>query len=289
MEALSTNLAYRHTLRFRLRGASLVLLSSIYHRLYDREQDFATPRVHIFALHHVLPDEEALFRDFLQQICRTHTTISYLEAVKRIQHGPIDRPYVTFSFDDGVSSCLSAARILDEFGASACFFVVPTFVGAIGANAQKYSAALGLPLMSFMSWDHLEQLKLTKHEIGAHTMTHKNLALCSDQELADEVGHCRETLIERLGESLHFAWPFGRQSNFSPRAHFHVIKAGFFSCASGMRGCYRNPMPEALHLLWRESVPAYQGTQINLFFMQHTIRNLTNGILSWPAPNHEDF
>src|SRR5699024_10627287 len=79
-------------------------------RLRSRnEPAWTRPRVHLPYLHAVPPEEEDTFRDLVREIGRTHTFISYSEAVERIKHGPIDKPYVAFSFDDGFKSNVRTA------------------------------------------------------------------------------------------------------------------------------------------------------------------------------------
>jgi hypothetical protein len=79
-----------------------------------------SPRVQFLYLHHLFPDEVASFRGMMAFLARDHRFISHSEAVGRVKHGPIDAPYIAFSFDDGLKSCLTAAAVLEEFGTTAC-------------------------------------------------------------------------------------------------------------------------------------------------------------------------
>lgn len=198
------------------------------------------PRVQFLYLHYLFDDQRQAFRRLLEALGREHQFISYTEAVERVQEGRIDRPYIAFSFDDGLKNCLHAARILDEYGAKACFFVCPRAVEAAHYPEKKAFAAerLNMPLVDFMSWRDLEQLKRQGHEIGAHTMRHPCLSELSREEMEEELYRSRRVLRDRLGTTRHFAWPYGRFDHFSEVAARTVFEAGFSSCASAERGCH---------------------------------------------------
>src|SRR5262245_6344322 len=93
------------------------------------EANLRRPRIHFLYLHFVPGDEQENFRRLLRALSKDHSFISYSDAVARIYSGAIDRPYVTFSVDDGIRNGLELAGILDEFGATACFFVCDRIPG----------------------------------------------------------------------------------------------------------------------------------------------------------------
>ncbi|MGO9173872.1 MAG: hypothetical protein ACLP7P_18175, partial [Rhodomicrobium sp.] len=65
------------------------------------EEDLLRPRVHFVCLHSVFSDEARGFESLVGFLSKTHRFISYSDAVQRVWQGPIDQPYMTFSFDDG--------------------------------------------------------------------------------------------------------------------------------------------------------------------------------------------
>lgn len=199
-----------------------------------------TPRVQFLYMHYLFDDQRQTFRQLLNALAREHQFISYTEAVRRVQEGRIDRPYIAFSFDDGLKNCLHAARLLDEYGAKACFFVCPQAVEAAHYPAKKTFASeqLNMPPVDFMSWGDLEQLKRQGHEVGAHTMRHPCLSELSRKETREEICRSGRILRDRLGTTCHFAWPYGRFSHFSDVAARTVFEEGFLSCASAERGCH---------------------------------------------------
>jgi peptidoglycan/xylan/chitin deacetylase (PgdA/CDA1 family) len=219
-----------------------VALSSLaaFYQVTGRMSHLARPRVQFLYLHHLFPDEESPFRRLLSMLSRDHHFISYTEAVDRTLQGRIYRPYLCFSFDDGLQTCLRAARILQEFGVTGCFFICPSMVGETNQRRLKDFCRehLSLPATPLLDWDDVAALLSEGHEIGSHTMTHSVLARVSVQQLEDEIYQSRECLLERAGTAEHFAWPEGRFEHFAPAAARAVFSVGFRSCASAERGCH---------------------------------------------------
>lgn len=232
------------------RHAALDVLSSQWRFTGRAARALERPRVHFLCLHHVFEDEELRFRDLLQVLSKTQCFVSYSEAVRRIREGEIDRPYLAFSFDDGLHSCLRSAEILEEFGASACYFVCSSIVGADFDTVRAFCAErIHMPPVELLGWADVETLLSRGHEIGSHTRSHRNLAELSRAELEDEIGGSREDFVRRIGSVSHFAWPFGRFRQMSVQAVSLVQQAGYASCASGMRGA---------HVLGEDSSPEWR-------------------------------
>ena len=176
------------------------------------------PRVALPYLHAVPPNEEDSFRRLVASLARDHHFIGYSEAMRRVREGDIDRPYISFSFDDGFASNVRSARILEEFGATGMFFVPTGFVGTKTVTEARayYGFSYGCDEPA-MTWDDLETLKAGGHEIGNHTHGHRILSSLGVQEQHDEIGTAAEILRSRLGASDHFAWPYGRFVRLHPR------------------------------------------------------------------------
>lgn len=209
------------------------------------------PRVYFPYLHDVPRHEEGAFGDFVSLLSDSHTFVSYSEAVDRVVNGPIDKPYVAFSFDDGFASNVSVARILEEHGTTGCFFIPPGFIDSRLPTIEamkEFGFAEGTCEAS-MTWIDLEGMKARGHEIGNHTMNHRTLSAISDHEMADEISYGAERIREVLGECHHFAWPRGRFSHFSAAAARTVFETGHDSCASAERGSHIEPLDGDARLL----------------------------------------
>jgi peptidoglycan/xylan/chitin deacetylase (PgdA/CDA1 family) len=270
------------------RAASLTMLASAARLTGQMSAGLRRPRVQFFYLHHVFRDEELGFRRLLEGLSRHITFISYSQAVERVLSGAIDKPYGAVSFDDGLASCARAAEILRELGISACFLVCPSVIGE--KNPARLTAfcrqRLSFPLDSgFLDWDDLDRMAAAGHEIGAHTMTHANLASLDKGDLEWEIGQSYQILRDRFGPALHFAWPFGRWEHFTPAARDRVFAAGFRSCASAMRGCHL-PIPAASPAslcLRRDLLLANWPLSHVLYFMSKHARAVSDRGNQWPV------
>jgi hypothetical protein len=121
-------------------------------RLPGRD-DLDRPRVHFLYLHHVLDDERENFGKILHALARSHSFLSYSEAVDRVRRGKIDKPFISISVDDGLKNCLRIADQLDQFGASGCFFVCPSMADNPSYETAKEfcNRQLSLPAAEFMN------------------------------------------------------------------------------------------------------------------------------------------
>jgi peptidoglycan/xylan/chitin deacetylase (PgdA/CDA1 family) len=196
------------------------------------------PRIQFLYIHHLFSDEEQKLDNLLKKLSRTHTFISYGEAVIRILNGTIDKPYITLSSDDGFKNNLRAAEIMNRYDAKACFFINPGIVGETDVEKinQHCSETLRFPSVEFLNWDDIAKLQKWGHEIGGHTMMHMDIARESEQKVREDLHQTHFILKDRCGDAHHFAFPFGRFSNFSAAGRKATFDAGFASCATAERG-----------------------------------------------------
>jgi peptidoglycan/xylan/chitin deacetylase (PgdA/CDA1 family) len=238
--------------------------------------------VHLLYSHGVARHDVRDFRRLLEWLSSEHRLIGYGEAIERITHGPLDRAYVAFSFDDGFESCRDAAAVLHEFGVSACFFVCPDLVGI--RDQSRVDQAFGRRgLQPLMTWDDLEALLAGGHDIGSHTMAHVNLAAANPVQVADEIMRSREVLLERLGHADHFAWPYGTFRHFTHAAATTVFATGFRSCASAVRGCHVTPVGRDSALcVRREHLQVDWPLNHVRYFLARSSRRASSSTNSWP-------
>jgi peptidoglycan/xylan/chitin deacetylase (PgdA/CDA1 family) len=197
--------------------------------------------VQVAMFHHVYDHEESDFREFLLWFSKHYHVVSYTEATQRICNGDIDRPYGAITFDDGLKSIVPAARIMSELGLPGCFFVCPGIIGETNPDAlRKFCVQTRMDYESdeFANWDELEQIKSAGHEIGSHTVNHPEMNQLDPEQVIEELHQSRELISARLGDAEHFAWPYGEYDFFGEDAAAQVVKAGYQSCASGVRGAH---------------------------------------------------
>lgn len=104
---------------------------------------------------------------------------------------------VQITFDDGEQSQYhNALSLLAEHRVLATYFVTP---GLIGTAAK------------FLGWEQLKALQTAGHSIQSHGWSHKFLTFCSEAELAHELRASKQSLEDRLGNSVEeISVPGGR-------------------------------------------------------------------------------
>lgn len=108
---------------------------------------------------------------------------------------------IALTFDDGPHRIFTD-RLLDglkERGAKATFFVT-----SIGRSASDWDSDKRI----------LNRMVTEGHEIGNHTIEHKNLTSISDDEIREQIGVVNERVKEMTGYDIKiFRPPGGRQNN----------------------------------------------------------------------------
>lgn len=149
---------------------------------------------------------------------------------------PLSRPGLILTFDDGARNNREvAAPLLERFGLTGWFFIVPYGCAPdlpdIGGGANKAFC---------MSWEEVADLKQRGHEIGCHSLSHRNLGEIDSRDLlVREVVECREMMERRLGATVEsFAYPIGSRESYSResldllRQHYRYV---FNSCPAPIR------------------------------------------------------
>ena len=100
---------------------------------------------------------------------------------------------------------------------------------------------------AMMSWDQLQVLAKSGHEIGSHSWTHPILPRCNDGQLQKEIVATRGMLEKRIETEVRtFCYPNG---DWDQRCVDAVRSAGFHAAVTTTFGVNCDPMP--LHLLRR--------------------------------------
>lgn len=148
----------------------------------------------------------------------------------------IPRESVVITFDDGLSSQLELAYpILQQFGFTACFFVI----------VEKIGQSL------FMDWEQLKLLSLNGMEIGSHGLKHDFFDLATEPDILIELRKSKEALEKNLSkEIMFFSLPRGSLgrgliSDLGKKSGYKALcfsKVGYINSCSSVFALNRFPI-----------------------------------------------
>jgi glycosyltransferase involved in cell wall biosynthesis/peptidoglycan/xylan/chitin deacetylase (PgdA/CDA1 family) len=124
---------------------------------------------------------------------------------------------VTTSWDDGHRLDLRLADLLDRHRVPATFYVAPR------SCELRPADRLTPPAMRELA---------QRHEIGAHTLTHRRLTTLEDDDARDEIRSGRDELEQVLGDRVRaFCYPGGAYRS----AHVEMVRDEHFAVARTVR------------------------------------------------------
>lgn len=116
---------------------------------------------------------------------------------------------VTVTVDDGLSSSMAIADLVERHGQRAVFFISTSLVGTAG----------------YLKKDEIVELANRGHEIGGHGHSHEALDKMSEIRCAVDLSRCSDLLSDILGfHPTSFALPFGRANQVAIDC---LAKSGF--------------------------------------------------------------
>ena len=186
-----------------------------------------------------------------------------------------NRPRVALTFDDGYAdNHRYALPLLAHRRLPATFFLTVGLLERDPASLARLGALrhVGRDQIVPLSWEQVLEVRSAGLAIGAHTWTHPNLAGLGAEQARVELQRPKETLEQRLGESVtEFAYPFGK-----PGRHFTASTAGLVA-ESGYK--------LAVAVLFRAVRPADAPFAIPRFFVTRddldTLRTKVAGAWDW--------
>ncbi len=249
---MNTNLYYR--------------LGAPWLRMHRALRAFTRPQrgFRILTFHDVFDGQQESFAKLIDYVVQHHGILQ-AEDVEKIANGTAELPGdagclpCLITFDDGyISDATVAARVLNDRGIKAVYFVCPALMDIPKArqNAiifERIYEKQAIPShRMFMSWDDLARLRDAGHTIGSHTMSHQRLSTISESERKREIVESAEQLQRRLGVIPRwFAYPFGDIHSINAES-FGIIRSAYEFCCTGLRGL--NTVPVSKFALLRDPI-----------------------------------
>lgn len=196
------------------------------------------------------------FEAYCRFFARHMSTVPLTQVVQQLDSASDLNGELSITFDDGYADNAELALdVLNRWRLHATFFVTTGFVGSETQAPWDASANLR---SRWMTWDQVRQLIAAGHDVGAHTVTHINLATATPEEAEEELRRSRDDLIERAGQKpAHFAVPFGRAYPSLDSTKELVRRLGFRSLSL----CRGGVVPEKSSALqierWPINPPCY--------------------------------
>jgi peptidoglycan/xylan/chitin deacetylase (PgdA/CDA1 family) len=140
---------------------------------------------------------------------------SLSDLAEGIERGLLPPKRVVITIDDGARNFFEhGMAALQEAGLRAIMFVVAEHVGGI----NEWDAKHGRPVVSLMDDRQIREWLAAGHEIGSHTLTHRNLAKLDEAEARRQIFDSKQRLEDRFGvEIRHFCYPHGRFTDATGR------------------------------------------------------------------------
>ena len=222
---------------------SKIALSKMIHLQQKRFGTEVLPWVRILYYHGVEPFEIEIFRNQLIYMLE-HYDIITLQRALQLWIDPSAAGtgrYLALTFDDGYLNNLTcAAPVLEELGLPATFFISTGFVEAKeeGDNnaLEQFSRRLDT-FSSPLNWEGVKALSDKGFELGAHAITHRNMAKLTAHEVEKEVRKSKDRLERKTGAKIrYFAYPYGVPKSFNEDVKKVLSDTGIEAAFTTMRG-----------------------------------------------------
>jgi len=129
--------------------------------MLDKKETTKDGTVVFLAYHFLFDDDQDNFRKLLDWLSGQYSFLTVTDAVNQIKANTLVGQNLCFTCDDGFKSSVNAASILNEYGASCCFFLCPDFIDL--KNPEQISFynknRLGGPPIEFLNWSDVKSLQ----------------------------------------------------------------------------------------------------------------------------------
>ena len=142
-----------------------------------------------------------------------------------------NKKLIGISFDDGYKNNITnALPILKKLGFTATLYIVSQNIG----NHNTWDSEKGMdehPMMNEIEINHWIDSGM---EIGSHTQTHKNLVICNNKNLLQEIRQSKIDLEKKFNTPVdHFCYPYG---HFNDEIIEITKKSGYITATTTQRG-----------------------------------------------------
>ena len=223
-----------------------------------------SPHVRVFNAHGTPQATAAGFRRSVEYI-KSRYHLAMPDEVFAMLRGdvPIRRNVAMFTFDDGLASNADVvAPLLETFGTRGVFLLPTAFLLAPPAEHaaffwRRVQLRHEIPrcddeLHRGMSVEQARSLAQRGHVIGAHTMTHENLATVPPERLIEEVVTSGDVLADAIGKPVDsFAWTFAWNAISSDA--WRLARKRYAHIFSACPGVHSAPSP---HCIFRTNFEA---------------------------------
>ena len=168
-----------------------------------------------------------------------YSTITLSGLAASCRDGKLPHGRVVISIDDGARNFFDGGMgILAEHGFHAIQFLVAGRIGGI----NEWDAKHGHPVVSLMDDGQIREWLAEGHEIGSHSMTHRNLSRLDAAEARRQIMDSKKQLEDQFGVPVrHFCYPHGR---FNAATVALVEEAGYETACTtcfGVNGPGQHP------------------------------------------------
>ncbi len=184
-----------------------------------------------------------------------YSSASLSEVASACQQNRVLTGKVAITIDDGAKNFFEGGMSsLNEHGFRAIQFLVAGQIGGV----NDWDAKHGHPLVPLMDSGQIREWLAEGHEIGSHSMTHRNLSNLGEPEARRQILDSKKKLEDLFGIPIrHFCYPHGRANAISEAL---VEEAGYETACTtrfGVNGPGQNL--NALHRIFPLSITDLLG------------------------------
>ena len=188
---------------------------------------------------------------------------------KILQKKIISKPTVCITFDDGFSdNFINAAPVLEKYNYRASFFIVANSLLDEDSYPEWINQNKVGELPSFMNVDQIKKLCVNGHEIGSHSLTHKDLSVAKVSLLTKELFESKKIIEKSLSiDCFGFVMPFGISENHDKKniVNNACAKNRYIYSCLGKYGYVDQTRFDAYNI---PRIPIYGSDNINSFILK---------------------